>query len=196
MRRRARQGAVLRQAAARLQDRGEIGGAVPIATQQPGERRQGGERKGHGVGAHARAGCTRALLPRLGVQHAQGAARVAEQPARQGAREPRSAAAADRAAHARMLKRRSWLFVPGADVRAHAAAARSGADVIILELEDFTPPDSRPKARALAARAFDLWRKAGAAAAVRINPLEADGLADLKGVLPARPDMVLMSKVA
>ena len=39
--------------------------------------------------------------------------------------------------------RRSWLFVPGADEKAHAAAARSGADVIILELEDFTPPGLR-----------------------------------------------------
>ena len=37
--------------------------------------------------------------------------------------------------------------MPGADERAHAAAARCGADVMILELEDFTPPPLRPKAR-------------------------------------------------
>jgi citrate lyase subunit beta/citryl-CoA lyase len=91
--------------------------------------------------------------------------------------------------------RRSWLFVPGADEKAHAAAARSGADVIILELEDFTPPDLRGRARALAAKAFAAWRAAGALAAVRINPLEGDGHADLRGVLPAKPDVVLMSKV-
>jgi len=91
--------------------------------------------------------------------------------------------------------RRSWLFVPGADEHAHAAAARSGADVIILELEDFTPPELRPRARALAARAFAAWRAAGALAAVRVNPLEGDGHADLRGVLPAKPDVVLMSKV-
>ena len=42
--------------------------------------------------------------------------------------------------------RRTWLFVPGADEAAHARAARSGADVIILELEDFTPPELRAKA--------------------------------------------------
>ena len=41
-------------------------------------------------------------------------------------------------------RRRSWLFVPGADEAAHRAAARSGADVVILELEDFTPPELRP----------------------------------------------------
>ena len=91
--------------------------------------------------------------------------------------------------------RRSWLFVPGADEKAHAAAARSGADVIVLELEDFTPPELRPSARALAAKAFAAWRAAGALAAVRVNPLEGDGHADLDGVLPARPDVVMMSKV-
>jgi citrate lyase subunit beta / citryl-CoA lyase len=91
--------------------------------------------------------------------------------------------------------RRSWLFVPGADEAAHAAAARSGADVVILELEDFTPPELRSRARTLAARAFSAWRAAGAMAAVRVNPLEGDGPADLRGVLPAKPDIVLMSKV-
>jgi len=60
--------------------------------------------------------------------------------------------------------RRSWLFVPGADQKAHAAAARSGADVIVLELEDFTPPALRSQARSMAAKAFDAWRAAGALA--------------------------------
>jgi len=91
--------------------------------------------------------------------------------------------------------RRSWLFVPGADEAAHAAAARSGADVIVLELEDFTPPELRPKARAMAAAAFVLWRRAGAIAAVLVNPLDGEGSGDLQGVLPARPDIVMMSKV-
>ena len=93
------------------------------------------------------------------------------------------------------LKRRSWLFVAGADEAAHAAAARSGADVIVLELEDFTPPELRPKARALAEHALGRWRKAGAVAGVRINPLETCGREDLHGVIAARPDVILMSKV-
>lgn len=96
---------------------------------------------------------------------------------------------------ARVNLRRSWLFVPGADPDAHAAAARSGADVIIQELEDFTPPELRPKARMLAATLFDSWRKAGAVAAVRINPLEICGREDLAAVLKGRPDVVLMPKV-
>jgi len=92
--------------------------------------------------------------------------------------------------------RRTWLFVPGADEKAHAAAARSGADVLIQELEDFTPPALRPQARELAAGLYQRWRAAGALAAVRINPLETCGREDLAAVLSAKPDIVLMSKVA
>ena len=92
------------------------------------------------------------------------------------------------------LARRTWLFVPGADPAAHQRAARSGADVIILELEDFTPPSLRPKARALSAAAFALWREHGALAGVRINPLEDCGLEDLAAI--DRPDVLMMSKVA
>jgi citrate lyase subunit beta/citryl-CoA lyase len=91
------------------------------------------------------------------------------------------------------VSRRSWLFVPGADEAAHRAAARCGADVIVLELEDFTPPDLRAKARALSGKAFELWRRAGAVAAVRVNPLETCGREDLAGL--ARADIVMMSKV-
>ena len=91
--------------------------------------------------------------------------------------------------------RRTWLFVPGADPAAHEAAARSGADVLIQELEDFTPPALRPAARARAAVLYDRWRKAGKLAAVRINPLETCGHEDLASVLKGRPDIVLMSKV-
>ena len=89
--------------------------------------------------------------------------------------------------------RRSWLFVPGADRKAHEAAARSGADVIVLELEDFTPPELRARAREMSAAAFERWRKAGALAAVRINPFETCGMEDLAGI--ARPDILMMSKV-
>ena len=58
--------------------------------------------------------------------------------------------------------RRTWLCVPGADPRAHAAAVRSGADVLIQELEDFTPPALRAQARALAPALYARWRAAGA----------------------------------
>lgn len=92
--------------------------------------------------------------------------------------------------------RRSWLFVGGDDNAAHAAACGLRADVVIQELEDSTPPLRRPGARSLARTAYKAWRDAGMLAAVRINPLETDGLADLAEVIPAQPDIVLMSKVS
>lgn len=92
--------------------------------------------------------------------------------------------------------RRSWLFVPGADRAALFVAPDSGADVLIQELEDFTPPELRPAARAMAAEVFARWRAAGRVATVRINPLETDGLADLAAVMEGRPDAVLLPKVA
>jgi citrate lyase subunit beta/citryl-CoA lyase len=78
---------------------------------------------------------------------------------------------------------------------AHAAAERSAADVLIQELEDFTPPERRPEARRLAPSLFFRWKSKGFIAAVRINPLETCGLEDLAAVLKGRPDIVLMSKV-
>jgi len=66
----------------------------------------------------------------------------------------------------------------------------------VQELEDFTPPERRPQAHALARQVLDSWRQAGLCAAVRINPLGEGGEADLRAVMPARPEIVMMSKVA
>ena len=63
-----------------------------------------------------------------------------------------------RCAHAMARPRRSWLFVPGADAAAHETATTCGADVLIQELEDFTPHELRPAARALARTLYDRWR--------------------------------------
>jgi len=91
---------------------------------------------------------------------------------------------------------RSWLLLEGANEKALQRAASSGADVLIQELEDFTPPDLRPAARSLAADLYAAWRGAGAVAAVRVNPLEADGMDDLAAVMRGRPDIVALPKVA
>src|SRR5262245_46632917 len=92
--------------------------------------------------------------------------------------------------------RRCWLFLPGADRGALIAASACGADVLIQGLEDFTPPELPGQARALAGEIFPKWRAAGRLAAVRINPLESEGRADLVAGMQARPDIVVMSKVA
>jgi citrate lyase subunit beta/citryl-CoA lyase len=92
---------------------------------------------------------------------------------------------------------RSWLFVEGANEVVLSQAPASGADVLIQELEDFTPPERRPAARALAPDLYAEWRAAGASVvAVRVNPLELDGMDDLASVMRGAPDIVAMSKVA
>lgn len=91
---------------------------------------------------------------------------------------------------------RSWLFLEGANEAVLHAAPASGADVLIHELEDFTPPALRPKARALAPDLYGKWRAMGAVVAVRVNPLEQDGMDDLAAVMRGRPDIVALPKVA
>ncbi len=91
---------------------------------------------------------------------------------------------------------RTWLFVDGADEAALSKAASLGADVLMQELEDFTPPDLRPKARSLAPETYANWREAGNVVAVRVNPLELDGMDDLAEVMKGAPDIVALPKVA
>lgn len=86
--------------------------------------------------------------------------------------------------------RRTWLFGPGADARAHDAMERSGADALIVDLEDFTPPARRDEARRGLASLLQRWRDAGRITVVRINALDADGPTDLAAAMPARPDVI------
>ncbi|TXH47702.1 MAG: CoA ester lyase [Burkholderiaceae bacterium] len=86
--------------------------------------------------------------------------------------------------------RRTWLFGPGADVAAHDAMLASGADALIVDLEGFTPPARRGEARSLLDRFVRGCRARGCVAAVRINPLDGDGDADLAAAMAARPDVI------
>jgi citrate lyase subunit beta / citryl-CoA lyase len=91
---------------------------------------------------------------------------------------------------------RSWLFVEGANPDVQRRAATCGADVLMQELEDFTPPSLRPLARELAPDLYRSWREAGAVVGVRVNPLDQDGMGDLAAVMRGRPDIVALPKVA
>ena len=86
--------------------------------------------------------------------------------------------------------RRTWLFGPGADASAHDAMLASGADALIVDLEDFTPPPRRVQARALLARCVAGCRERGIVSAVRINQLDGDGRDDLAAAMAARPDVI------
>jgi citrate lyase subunit beta/citryl-CoA lyase len=67
------------------------------------------------------------------------------------------------------LLRRSLLFVPGTDPRKIEKAAGSGADALILDLEDAVAPGEKDRARDLAAAALREGRFGGSEAIVRIN---------------------------
>ena len=92
---------------------------------------------------------------------------------------------------------RSWLFVPGDSERKLAKGGESGADALILDLEDSVAPDRKPIARGMVLaylraqagtdRRPQLW--------VRINPLDAGGLADAAAVVRAAPDGLVIPKV-
>lgn len=92
--------------------------------------------------------------------------------------------------------RRSWLFGPGADAAAHDAMLASPADALIADLEDFTPPQRLPQARAGIAALLARWREHGRVATVRINVLDGEGRADLAAAMPGRPHVVALPMVA
>jgi citrate lyase subunit beta / citryl-CoA lyase len=90
---------------------------------------------------------------------------------------------------------RSMLFVPGDRPERFDKAAASGADAVILDLEDAVSADRRGTARVEVARHLARARKVPQW--VRINPVDsADALADLTGVIAARPDGILLPKPA
>ena len=90
---------------------------------------------------------------------------------------------------------RSWLFVPGDSPDKIAKAATSGADALILDLEDAVAPARKPLARQTIAAALAAADPDGPRLWVRINPLDS-GLADddLANVVPARPAGVVLPK--
>jgi citrate lyase subunit beta/citryl-CoA lyase len=92
---------------------------------------------------------------------------------------------------------RSWLFIPGDSPKKLGKGDASGADALILDLEDSVAPAEKERARELvpaymaerprAARSPQLW--------VRINPLDSDhALADLAAIVRADPDGVMLPK--
>ena len=86
---------------------------------------------------------------------------------------------------------RSFLFVPADSERKLKRAGDTGADALIVDLEDSVAAQARPEARQLA-REFlagrdDAW--------VRINPVaSADAQADLEAVMPSAPCGIVLPK--
>jgi citrate lyase subunit beta/citryl-CoA lyase len=90
--------------------------------------------------------------------------------------------------------RRSLLFVAGAQPEMHRRALQAAPDVIIQDLEDSTPLQLKELARDLAGELYEGARALAVIPAVRINPLGDAGIEDLRSVIGARPQLVLLPK--
>ena len=90
---------------------------------------------------------------------------------------------------------RSFLFVPADSERKLARGPESGADALILDLEDSVVPANRPVARRLARAFLDATGSAGFRRWVRINPLASGAaLDDLAATVPGKPEGILLPK--
>lgn len=92
-----------------------------------------------------------------------------------------------------MSRLRSFLFVPGDSEKKLAKGMGTGADALILDLEDAVAESAKPAARGLVAEALkgarpsQLW--------VRINPLSTPHAeADLDAVVAGAPDGIVIPK--
>lgn len=91
---------------------------------------------------------------------------------------------------------RSMLFVPGDSDRKLARAESSGADALILDLEDSVAPDRTATARGMVRAYLDARPdRARQQIWVRINPLDSGkALADLAAVVGGAPDGIVLPK--
>ncbi len=89
---------------------------------------------------------------------------------------------------------RSLLFVPADSERKIARGLDSGADVVILDLEDSVAAANKPAARRLAAEVLKSER-GGPMLIVRVNALDSGLIeADLEAIVPAGPDGFMQPK--
>ncbi len=95
----------------------------------------------------------------------------------------------------KIMKLRSLLFVPGDRPDRMEKALGLGADALILDLEDAVSFDNKENARSEIKKFLSLPRDHAIKLLVRINPLDTDLTdADLKAVLPAKPDAIMLPK--
>ena len=94
---------------------------------------------------------------------------------------------------------RSMLFVPGSSEKLLSKASTSGADALILDLEDAVSFDQKSNARELLKRVLAGIKKENPNLIniVRINSLETEFWKDdLAAILPIGPDIIMLPKVS
>src|SRR3546814_14085977 len=91
------------------------------------------------------------------------------------------------------MRLRSLLFVPGDRPERFAKAAASGADAIILDLEDSVSLANKEAARSAVADYLSGTREV--ITLVRVNPLDGHmTAADVAAITGARPDAIMLPK--
>lgn len=96
-----------------------------------------------------------------------------------------------------MRPRRALLYMPGDDRHKIAKAAALEVDAACMDLEDGVALDRKDEARATIARALAELEFGASERLVRINPVGSGReSADLEAVVPARPDAIVVPKVA
>src|SRR5580704_6445366 len=96
----------------------------------------------------------------------------------------------------RTMDLRSMLFVPGDSERKLAKGVGSGADALVLDLEDSVPADRLGVARLMVREYLGHHRdRSRQQLWVRINPLSTDrALTDLAAITAGAPDGILLPK--
>lgn len=92
---------------------------------------------------------------------------------------------------------RSLLFVPGDSEKKLDKGLASGADALIVDLEDSVSADRKREAREIALAFLKNAKRDGLKLLVRVNALDT-GLTDddLDAVVPGRPDAIMLPKAA
>jgi citrate lyase subunit beta/citryl-CoA lyase len=92
---------------------------------------------------------------------------------------------------------RSLLFVPGDSEKKLDKGLASGADALIVDLEDSVSTDRKAAARATALAFLQSAKRGGLKLLVRVNALDT-GLTDddLDVIVPGRPDAIMLPKAA
>ena len=92
---------------------------------------------------------------------------------------------------------RSWLWVPAESERKIDKSRASGADVVILDLEDGTAPANKAKGREIAQAELKKGGFGTSQRWVRVNsPMDGNAWHDdLAAVMPASPDGIIIPKV-
>lgn len=92
--------------------------------------------------------------------------------------------------------RRTCLYMPGANQRALEKARTLNTDTVVFDLEDAVAPKLKEEARLNVVAAVESQSYSHREVVVRINGLDTDwGADDLKAVLDAEPDALLVPKI-